>query len=76
MDQLVGTLTKPAAAQRSRVGVAHVKSSSTGRTYWAMVIAADYERPNSTKEVKQAAVTKSKLRTKEACRIKILTLCL
>jgi uncharacterized protein YkwD len=60
----------------SRVGVAKVKSLSTGRTYWAMVIAADYERPKSTKEVKQLAVAKSKLRTKETCRIKILTLCL
>ena len=27
----------------SRVGVASVKSSATGRTYWAMVIAGDYE---------------------------------
>jgi uncharacterized protein YkwD len=59
----------------SRVGVANVKSSSTGRTYWAMVIAGDYERPKSSKEVKQATVVRSKLRTNEACRIKILTVC-
>ena len=29
----------------SRVGVASVKSATTGRTYWAMEIAGDYERP-------------------------------
>ncbi len=28
----------------TRVGVASVKSAKTGRTYWAMVIAGDYER--------------------------------
>src|SRR5215218_3907263 len=39
----------------SRVGVASVKSAATGRTYWAMVIAGDYDAPKSTKPVKQAA---------------------
>src|SRR6266581_3928910 len=29
----------------SRVGVASVKSATTGRTYWAMEIAGDYARP-------------------------------
>ena len=29
----------------TRVGVASVKSAKTGRMYWAMVIAGDYERP-------------------------------
>ena len=29
----------------SRVGIASVKSTKTGRTYWAMEIAGDYERP-------------------------------
>ena len=28
-----------------RVGVASAKSSADGRTYWAMVIAGDYEKP-------------------------------
>ncbi len=60
----------------SRVGVANVKSSATGRTYWAMVIAGDYEGPKLTKGVQQAAVAKPKARTKEACRIKILSICL
>src|SRR3954465_6662348 len=60
----------------SRVGIANVKSSATGRTYWAMVIAGDYEGPKLTKGVQQAAVAKPKARTKEACRIKILSICL
>ncbi|MDI4231410.1 CAP domain-containing protein [Bradyrhizobium sp. Arg237L] len=64
----------------SRVGVASVKSSTTGRTYWAMVIAGDYERPkvakNSPKSSKQATVAKPKSRAVEACRLKILSICL
>jgi hypothetical protein len=60
----------------SRIGVANAKSSATGRTYWAMVIAGDYERPKLNKRVRQAAVAKPKARTKEACRFKILTICL
>ena len=60
----------------SRVGVASVKSSATGHTYWAMVIAGDYERPKLTKVAKQSVDGKPKGRTKEACRIKILSICL
>jgi hypothetical protein len=60
----------------SRVGVASVKSATTGRTYWAMVIAGDYERPKSTTGAKQAAVAKPKVRTRETCRLKILSVCL
>src|SRR5712671_285 len=52
----------------SRVGVASVKSAATGRVYWAMEIAGDYERPKSTKGKKQVAIAKPKARTKEACR--------
>jgi uncharacterized protein YkwD len=59
----------------SRVGVASVKSSATGRTYWAMVIAGDYEGPKLTKGAKQAVVAKPNTQ-KEACRLKILTICL
>ncbi|MCA1454020.1 CAP domain-containing protein [Bradyrhizobium sp. BRP22] len=59
----------------SRVGVASVKSS-TGRTYWAMVIAGDYERPKPSKGSKQATVTKRKPRAVESCRLKILSMCL
>ncbi|WP_043159280.1 CAP domain-containing protein [Bradyrhizobium sp. Ai1a-2] len=67
----------------SRVGVASVKSS-TGRTYWAMVIAGDYERPKATKTAtktatkssKQATVAKRKSHAEETCRLKILSICL
>ena len=31
----------------TKVGVASAKSATTGQTYWAMVIAGDYERPRS-----------------------------
>ena len=66
----------------TRVGVASVKSAKTGRTYWAMVIAGDYERPapkpakGSPKESKQASAAKPKARAAENCRFKILSLCL
>jgi Cysteine-rich secretory protein family len=63
----------------SRVGVASVRSS-TGRTYWAMVIAGDYERPKASKtaskSTKQATVAKRKSHAAEACRLKILSICL
>jgi len=59
----------------SRVGVASVKSATTGRTYWAMEIAGDYERPKLTTGTKQA-VAKPKARTRETCRLKILSICL
>src|ERR1035438_8314073 len=61
----------------SRVGVAGVKSATTGRTYWAMEIAGDYERPKErlklTTATKQAAVAKPRARTRETCRLKILS---
>ena len=68
----------------TRVGVASVKSAKTGRTYWAMVIAGDYERAKppkaapkrSPKETKQAHAAKPKSRAAESCRFKILSLCL
>jgi hypothetical protein len=61
----------------SRVGVASVKSSTTGRTYWAMVIAGDYERPKVVKgSSKQATVAKRKPSAAEGCRLKILSICL
>jgi hypothetical protein len=65
----------------TRVGVASVKSAKSGRTYWAMVIAGDYERPapkpaKGAKESKQASAAKPKARAAEACRFKILSLCL
>jgi uncharacterized protein YkwD len=54
----------------SRVGVASAKSSKSGRTYWAMVIAE--ERP---KHVKQEGGTPTDA-PEEACEIKLVTLCL
>lgn len=70
----------------TRVGVASVKSAKTGRTYWAMVIAGDYEQkapkgapkdsPKGSKEAKQASAAKPKPKPAESCRFKILSLCL
>jgi hypothetical protein len=70
----------------TRVGVASVKSAKTGRMYWAMVIAGDYERPKTpksspksspkdSKDSKQAHAAKPKSRAAEVCRLKILSLC-
>ena len=65
----------------TRVGVASVKSAKTGRMYWAMVIAGDYERhkpakpPKVAKPPKQVASSKPKSRAAENCRLKILSLC-
>ena len=70
-------------AGATRVGVASVKSAKTGRMYWAMVIAGDYERPKvprsspkNSKDSKQAAAAKPKPRAAENCRLKILSVCL
>ena len=60
----------------SRVGVASAKSSSTGRTYWAMVIAGDYERAKPPKGSKQVTTTKPKAHATDGCRLKILSICL
>jgi uncharacterized protein YkwD len=60
----------------SRVGVASVKSATTGRTYWAMEIAGDYERPKPSTGAKQASTAKPKAPATQACRLKILSICL
>ena len=60
----------------SRVGVASAKSATTGRTYWAMEIAGDYERPKTMASSKQSVSAKPKARASQACRLKILSLCL
>jgi uncharacterized protein YkwD len=62
-----------------RVGVASAKSSANGRTYWAMVIAGDYEKPKpaNTKGAKaRPAAAKPKASAPRACRLKLLGLCL
>jgi Cysteine-rich secretory protein family len=76
----------------SRVGIASVKSTKTGRTYWAMEIAGDYERPEgigtkrtpttrkpkvgSTASAKPAPTVGAKTSAPQTCRLKILSLCL
>ena len=69
----------------SRVGIASVKSATTGRTYWAMEIAGDY-RPkverlkadHSKTDHSKTAGAKSapKVHAQRACRLKLLGLCL
>jgi uncharacterized protein YkwD len=58
----------------SRVGIASVKSASR-RTYWAMVIAGDYEPPPPAAG-KRAPPASHKKPTVQACRIKLIGLCL
>jgi hypothetical protein len=71
----------------SRIGVASVKSATTGRTYWAMEIAGDYERAKPSKakpskanskssEASSTTAAKPKAQVAQACRLKILSLCL
>src|SRR6266699_3099388 len=64
----------------SRVGVASATSSTNGRIYWAMVIAGEYERPKvagvKAPGAKPAPATKPRSHTQQACRMKILGLCL
>ncbi|SDK21720.1 MULTISPECIES: CAP domain-containing protein [Bradyrhizobium] len=61
----------------ARVGVASAKSSSDGRTYWAMVIAGGYEKPKAAgaKAVPGAAKPKARA-APQACRLKLLSICL
>jgi uncharacterized protein YkwD len=63
----------------SRVGVASARSK-TGRTYWSMEIAADYERPEARGAKRAPGTKKPKASatdtTPQGCRLKILSLCL
>jgi uncharacterized protein YkwD len=59
----------------SRVGVASARSSKSGRTYWAMVIAGDYDRPRPH-AAKAASKAKGRHRTPQPCRLSIMGLCL
>jgi hypothetical protein len=65
--------------EASRVGVASAKSSINGRTYWAMVIAGDYDQPKRV-AAKTAPKAKAKVRSRDRapqpCRMSILGLCL
>ena len=57
----------------SRVGIASAKSPTTQRTYWAMVIAGGYER---SRPPSPSAKRTASRHAEQACRIKILGLCL
>ena len=67
----------------SRVGIASAKNASGKRTYWAMVIAGDYEpkgkKKNKDKEplvaVKRETAPASKPKS-SGCHIKLLSLCI
>jgi cysteine-rich secretory family protein len=60
----------------ARVGVASAKSSANGRTYWAMVIAGGYEMPRPIGRKTASATAKPKVRAPQACRLKLLSICL
>ena len=58
----------------SRVGVASVKSATSRRTYWAMVIAGDYEPPPQAAGKTTPPATKRKP-VASSCRAKFLGIC-
>jgi Cysteine-rich secretory protein family len=57
----------------TRVGVASAKSA-TSRTYWAMVIAGDYETPRPAAG-KKTAPKDEKRAPAQSCRMKLLGIC-
>ena len=65
----------------TKIGIGSAKSAATGRVYWAMEIAGDYDRPKMIERPKIAGAKtvtaeKPKARAKEACHVKLLGLCL
>jgi uncharacterized protein YkwD len=58
----------------SRVGVASAKSATSHRTYWAMVIAGDYEPPPKAAGKTMTPAAKRKPAA-QSCRLKLLSLC-
>jgi antibiotic biosynthesis monooxygenase (ABM) superfamily enzyme len=56
----------------SKVGVASAKSATTGRTYWAMVIAVGERSRSRSPSAKSPASHQAE----KTCRIEILGLCL
>ena len=61
--------------EAERVGVASAKSSSNGRTYWAMVIAGGYEKPKPAGAKAVPSAAKPKAAAPQACRLKLLGIC-
>jgi hypothetical protein len=67
----------------SRVGIANAKDASGKRTYWAMVIAGDYQlKPGKGKRdteplvaVKRKAAPPGRPKSSD-CHIKVLSLCI
>ena len=55
----------------TKVGVASAKSTKTGQTYWAMVIAGDYERPRSP-----SSKTTRPDQDEGSCRLELAGMCL
>ena len=72
----------------TRVGIASAKSKTSGRTYWSMEIAGDYDAPQpkgskrkqgaAKPKVAERSDTKSTAKhdTAKECRFKLLSLCL
>jgi hypothetical protein len=65
----------------SRVGVASAKDASGKRTYWAMVIAGDYEPPKGKKDREPLVAVKREAKPlgrpkSNGCHIKVLSLCI
>src|SRR3954454_16086400 len=65
----------------SRVGIASAKDASGKRTYWAMVIAGDYEPPKGKRDrqplvaVKREVKPSGRPKSKD-CHIKLFSLCI
>ena|SRR5437879_5488863 len=65
----------------SRVGVASAKDVSGKRTYWAMVIASDYEAPKGKRNREPLVAVKREVRPlgrpkSNGCHIKVFSLCI
>lgn len=65
----------------SRVGIASARNANGKRTYWAMVIAGDYEPPKGKKDREPVVAVKREVKSSgrpksSGCRIKILSLCI
>jgi hypothetical protein len=61
----------------SRVGIASARNASGKRTYWAMVIAGDYEpKPGKGKKDKEPVVAVKREAKSKDCTIKLLSLCI
>jgi hypothetical protein len=61
-------------AKASRVGVASARSATSNRTYWAMVIAGDYEKPRPAAARKTASKTEKRTPAR-SCRLTVLGVC-